>query len=68
MYPQGYICLSEWVHLRLAIDEKNILHIIYFQIFIHILVSVVFKNHYTVYLLLYISMNDHDKIFCLKKL
>ena len=24
MYPQGYICLSEGVHLRLAIDEKTI--------------------------------------------
>jgi len=24
MYPQGYIFLSEGVHLRLAIEEKNI--------------------------------------------
>jgi len=24
MYPQGYICLSEGVHLRLAEDKKNI--------------------------------------------
>ena len=24
MYPQGYICPSEGVHLRLAIEEKNI--------------------------------------------
>jgi len=24
MYPQGYICLSKGVHLRLAEDEKNI--------------------------------------------
>jgi len=24
MYPQGYICLSEGVHLRLAIGDKNI--------------------------------------------
>jgi len=24
MYPWGYICLSEWVHLRLAIEGKNI--------------------------------------------
>jgi len=24
MYPQGYICLSEVVHLRLAIGDKNI--------------------------------------------
>jgi len=24
MYPQGYICLSEGVHLKLAIEDKNI--------------------------------------------
>jgi len=24
MYPQGYICLSEGVHLRLAIEKKYI--------------------------------------------
>jgi len=24
MYPQGYIYLSEWVHLRLAIEDRNI--------------------------------------------
>jgi len=24
MYPQGYICLSEGVHLRLSIEEQNI--------------------------------------------
>ena len=24
MYPQGYICLSEGVHLRLVIEEKSI--------------------------------------------
>jgi len=24
MYPQGYICLSEGVHLKLAIEDGNI--------------------------------------------
>jgi len=47
MYPQGYICLSERIHLRLAIDEKMYLHIIYFHTFIHISVIIIFKNHYT---------------------
>jgi len=41
----GYICLSEEAHLRLAIDKKMYLHIIYFQIFIHISVIIIFKNH-----------------------
>ena len=44
---QGYICLSEGVHLRLAIDEKMYLHKIYFQIFIHISAIIIFKNHNT---------------------
>jgi len=43
----GYICLSEGVHLRLAIDEKMYLHIIYFHTFIHISVIIIFKNQYT---------------------
>jgi len=47
MYLQGYICLSEGVHLRLAIDEKMYLHIIYFQIFVYISVIIIFKNHNT---------------------
>jgi len=29
MYPQGYICLSEGMHLRLVIDEKIYLDIIF---------------------------------------
>jgi len=24
MYPQGYICLSEGVHLRLSVEEQNV--------------------------------------------
>jgi len=45
MYPQGYICLSEGVHLRLAKIRKIYLHI-YFQIFIHISLSIMIKYHY----------------------
>jgi len=40
----GYICLSKGVHFRLVGEEKNVLHIIYFQIFIHISVNIIFKN------------------------
>jgi len=25
MYPQGYICQSEGVHLRLSVEEQNII-------------------------------------------
>jgi len=25
MYPKGYICLSKGIHLRLALEEKNII-------------------------------------------
>jgi len=46
MYPQGCIFLSEGVHLRLAIEEKIYLQIVYFQIFIHISANIIFKNHY----------------------
>jgi len=46
MYPIGYICLSEGVYLRLAEDEKIYSHIIYFQIFIHTSLSIIFKNPY----------------------
>jgi len=66
MYLQGYICLSEGVHLMLAIDEKMYLHIIYFQTYIHILVIIIFKNHNTL-IVKYIYMKNHDKIFCHKK-
>jgi len=31
MYPQGYLCLSEEVHLRLSTDEQNIFAYILFQ-------------------------------------
>jgi len=47
IYPQGYICLSEGVYLKLAEDEKNI--------FIYYL----FPNIYTVYILLSIITKNH---------
>jgi len=46
MYPWGYICLSEGVHLTLATEGKNILHVVYFQIIIHISLNIIFKSHY----------------------
>jgi len=64
MYPQGYICLFEGVHLRLAIEEKIHLRTIYFQIFIHISVNNIFKNLYM--LLLNISMIIMIKYFVIK--
>jgi len=45
MYPWGYICLSEGVHLRLAIEGKKYLHVVYFQIFVHILLNIILKSH-----------------------
>ena len=39
MYPHGYICLSEGLHLRLAIEGKTYLRIFYYQIFIHTSIS-----------------------------
>jgi len=39
VYPWGYVCLSEGVHLRLVIEGK-IYEYIYFQIFIHISVKI----------------------------
>jgi len=46
MYFQGYICLSEGVRLRLAIEEQNIFTFNFFQIFLHISLSIPFKDHY----------------------
>jgi len=47
MYPQGYIYLSKRVHLRLSIEKQNIFaYIIYFEIFTHMSVNILFKNHY----------------------
>ena len=45
MYPWGCICLSEGVHLRLAIEGKTHLCIIYFQRVMHMSVNIIFKNH-----------------------
>jgi len=46
MYPWGYICLSEGVRLRLAIEGKKYLHVVYFKIFIHLSLNLIFKSHY----------------------
>jgi len=44
IYPQGYICRSEGMHLRLAIEEKNIFT---YYLFRNIYaVNIIFKNHY----------------------
>jgi len=45
MYLWGYIYLSEGVHLRLAIVGKIYLHFVYFQIFVHISLNIIFKSH-----------------------
>jgi len=42
----GYICLSEEVHLRLETEGKIYLHVVYFQIFVHISLDIIFKSHY----------------------
>jgi len=46
MYRYGYICLSEGVHLRLAIEGKYIFTYLHLQIFIDISVNIIFKNRY----------------------
>jgi len=53
MYRWGYICLSEGVHLRLAIEGKIYLHVVYFQIFMHISLNIIFKSYY-MYIVKYI--------------
>jgi len=45
-YSQGYICLFNGVHLRLAIEEKIYLHTICFQISVHISVNFILRSRY----------------------
>jgi len=45
MYPWEYICLSEEVHLRLAIEGKNIFTCCLF-LNIYISLHIDFKSHY----------------------
>ena len=52
MYPWVYVCLSEGVHLRLAIEGKIYLHV-YFQIFVRIPLNIIFKSQY-MYIVKYI--------------
>jgi len=65
----GYIRISKGVHLRLAIEGKICLcsYIIYFQIFIHISVNIIFKNHHVLIvkyichvLIVKYSMTSHE--------
>jgi len=56
MYPQGYICPSEGVHLRLAVEGKIYCYITDFQIFIHITVNSIFKNDYMLIVKYAVSM------------
>jgi len=65
MYPWGYICLFEAVHLRLAIEGKIYLHVVYFQIFVHI--SLKLFSKVIICLLLNISVKNHEKLFCHKE-
>jgi len=45
--PQGYIYLFEGVHLRIVMEGKSIfVYTIYFQIFVHISVNSIFRNHF----------------------
>jgi len=64
-YPQGYICLSEGVHLRLAIEEQNIFAYNFFQRFIHTSVHIPFNYRYV--LIVKCIYDNHDKMFCRKK-
>ena len=41
MYPWGYICLSKEVHLRLAREVKKCMHIINFELFMHISLDII---------------------------
>jgi len=47
MYPWGYICLSEGVHLRLAIKEKNTFM---YYLFLDIYTSNTSKYYFQTYL------------------
>jgi len=69
MYPQVYIFLSEGVHLRLAREEKNIFraYILFISKYLYIYQRILFSK-IIICLLLNISVNNHDKIFCYKKL
>jgi len=45
-YPWGYICLSEGVHLRLAIEGENIFTCCLFSNLYTYITYIVFKSHY----------------------
>ena len=62
MYAQGYICLSEGVHLRLAIEEKKYIYMIFVSKDLYTYQWILFSK-IIICLFLNISMNNHDKIF-----
>jgi len=68
MYPQGYICLSAGIHLRLAIEDKSTVYLDY-MLFIskYLYIYQLILIPKVICLLLNISMNNHGKIFCHKK-
>jgi len=45
MYPWGYICLSDGVHLRLAIEGKNIFTCCLFSNLYTYITYTIFKSH-----------------------
>jgi len=65
MYPQGYIFQSERVHLRLAIEEQNIITC-NFSKYLYIY-QWIFFSKIIICLLLNTSMNNDKKMFCHRK-
>jgi len=66
MYPWGYIWLSEGVHLRLAIEGKNYIYMLFIFKSLCICHLILFSK-VIICLLLNISMKNHEKIFCHKE-
>jgi len=48
MYPQGYICLFEGVHLRLSIEEQNMFAYNLFPNIYTYISEILFKNRYMI--------------------
>ena len=58
--PQGYICLPEGVHLRVAKKEKKLIFVLQYLYIYHLILF----SKIIICLLLIISINIDDKIFC----
>jgi len=72
MYPRGYICLSEGVHLpirrgtfKVSNRRQKYIPVLFIFKFLYISLNIVFEGHY--YILLNISVKNHEKIFCHKE-